>query len=326
MKTKKDLFNFIESSTNWVINEKDLYIKMPLYIKAAYELCNTEIAGLGVLFLKIKDTKIDMRIHQNAVKKIEEICPCKAVLVFEKLDARNANSLIKKHIPFIIENKQIYMPFALIQIQTEHVKIKQKNYNQLTVDADTILVGYLYDKIHNGMIIKDISKTTNRDLRTISNALDILESLKLINIEKRGRSKLIYFIPKIEVYEYLKENAKSPIKYSLYTYDILENEIIFSGYSALSKHTSLLDESVKTIAISQKLLKSMDIQKLECDKDVANYKIEVWDRDPSLFSYNNAINSIYILRILKDIEDERTEYALEEIEENILTTIKEYNL
>lgn len=323
MNTKKDLFNFIETSTNWVVNEKEIHIKMPLYIKAAYELWNTEIAGFCVLFLKIKDPQIDMRIHQNAVKKIEELCSCGAVLVFEKLDGRNANSLIKKHIPFIIENKQIYMPFALVQMQTQHIKINQKIYNELTVDADTILIGYLDNKISNGMMIKEISEITNRDIRAVSNALDILESFNFVNIEKVGRSKQIFFIPKLEAYERLKENSKSPVKYTFYTHDILDNKSVFSGYSALSKYTSLIDESVKTIAVSQKALKNMNIQELECDKDTANYKIEVWDREPSLFSHNNAVNPLYLLRILKNIEDERTQHALEEIEKNILVRIEE---
>ena len=69
----------------------------------------------------------------------------------------------------------------------------------------------------------------------------------------------------------------------------------------------------------------MNIQELECDKDTANYKIEVWDRDPSLFSYINAVNPLYLLRLFRNIEDERTEYALEEIEENILFFIKKNN-
>lgn len=323
MNTKKDLFNFIETSTNWVVNEKEIHIKMPLYIKAAYELWNTEIAGFGVLFLKIKDSQVDMRIHQNAVKKIEELYPCQAVLVFEKLDGRNTNSLIKKHIPFIIENKQIYMPFALVQMQTQYIKINQKIYNELTVDADTILIGYLDNKIFNGMMIKEISEITKRDIRAVSNALDILESFNFVNIEKVGKSKQVYFILKLEVYERLKENSKSPIKYTFYTHKVLDKENIVSGYSALSKYTSLIDESVKTIALSQKTLKNMNIQELECDKDIATYKIEIWDREPSLFSYNNIINSLYLLRILKNIDDERTEYALEEIEKNILIKIKE---
>ena len=323
MNTKKDLFNFIETSTNWVVNEKEIHIKMPLYIKAAYELWNTEIAGFGVLFLKIKDSQVDMRIHQNAVKKIEELCSCSAVLVFEKLDGRNANSLIKKHISFIIENKQIYMPFALVQMKTQYIKINQKIYNELTADADIILIGYLDNKISNAMMIKEISEITNRDIRSVSNALGILESFNFVNIEKIGRSKQVYFIPKLEAYERLKENSKSPVKYTFYTQAILDNKSVFSGYSALSKYSSLIDESVKTIAISQKTLKNMNIQELEYDKDIANYRIEVWDREPSLFSYNNAINSLYLLRILKNTNDERTNYALEEIEKNILVKIKE---
>ena len=34
----------------------------------------------------------------------------------------------------------------------------QKIYNELTVDADTILIGYLDNKISNGMMIKNISE------------------------------------------------------------------------------------------------------------------------------------------------------------------------
>jgi hypothetical protein len=215
------------------------------------------------------------------------------------------------------------MPFALVQMQTQHIKINQKIYNELTVDADTILIGYLDNKISNEMMIKEISGITNRDFRSVSNALDILESFNFLKIEKIGRSKQVFFISKLEVYERLKENNKSPIKYSFYTQDILDKETIFSGYSALAKYTSLIDESVKTIAISQKTLKNMNIQELGCDKDIANYKIEVWDREPSLFSYHDAINPLYLLRILKNIEDDRTQYALEEIEKNILVKIKE---
>lgn len=104
-------------------------------------------------------------------------------------------------------------------------------------------------------MIKEISQIINRDIRSVSNALYILESFNFVNIEKVGRSKQVYFIPKLEVYERLKENNKSPIKYTFYTQDILDNKSVFSRYSALSKYTSLIDESVKTIALSQKTLK-----------------------------------------------------------------------
>jgi len=323
MKTKKDLFNYIKISTNWNINEKVLNVNLPIYIKSAYELWNTQIAGVDVLFLKIKDSNIDMRIHQNAVKKIEELCSCNTVLVFEKLDNRNSNSLIKKHISFIVQNKQIYIPFALTQIKTEDKKINLKRFNQLSVDADMILVSYLDNRITNKIMIKDIASVINKDSRMVSKALDVLLSMKLISIEKVGRSKHIYFESKKEIYYYLKKHIQVPIKYSFYVNEYSSNNIVYSGYTALSIYSSLIDATIKTIAIDNKEVKFLNIKEIECEKESAKYKIEVWDRNPSLFSKNKAINPLYLLRLFTNIDDERTEYALDEIEEEIINKFED---
>lgn len=323
MKTKKDLFNYIKISTNWNINEKVLNANLPIYIKSAYELWNTQIAGVDVLFLKIKDPNIDMRIHQNAVKKIEELCSCNTVLVFEKLDNRNSNSLIKKHISFIVQNKQIYIPFALTQIKTEDKKINLKRFNQLSVDADMILVSYLDNRITNKIMIKDIASVINKDSRMVSKALDVLLSMKLISIEKVGRSKHIYFESKKEIYYYLKKHIQVPIKYSFYVNEYSSNNIVYSGYTALSIYSSLIDATIKTIAIDNKEVKSLNIKEIECEKESAKYKIEVWDRNPSLFSKDKAINPLYLLRLFTNIDDERTEYALDEIEEEIINKFED---
>ncbi|MBU3014266.1 hypothetical protein KO488_05810 [Poseidonibacter lekithochrous] len=323
MKTKKDLFNYIKISTNWNINEKVLNVNLPIYIKSAYELWNTQIAGVDVLFLKIKDSNIDMRIHQNAVKKIEEPCSCNTVLVFEKLDNRNSNSLIKKHISFIVQNKQIYIPFALTQIKTEDKKINLKRFNQLSVDADMILVSYLDNRITNKIMIKDIASVINKDSRMVSKALDVLLSMKLISIEKVGRSKHIYFESKKEIYYYLKKHIQVPIKYSFYVNEYSSNNIVYSGYTALSIYSSFIDATIKTIAIDNKEVKSLNIKEIECEKESAKYKIEVWDRNPSLFSKDKAINPLYLLRLFTNIDDERTEYALDEIEEEIINKFED---
>lgn len=322
MKKKKELFEFIEKNTDWNISTKRLNIKIPLYIKSGYEIWNTEIAGFGVLFLRVKDNSIDMRIHQNAKKKLEEIIPCHSVLVFEKLDSKNANSLIQKRIPFIIENKQIFLPFALMQMQTNNGNSTKLNKQQdLSTDAHTILIGYLDNVIQNGMIIKEIAQLINRETRATSKALENLENLKYLTKEKIGRYKLIYFFDKDDVFRQLKNETVTPILYTFYTNKQLINTITYSGYSALSKYSSIIDDKIKTIAVHSKLIK--DIDEVKCEKDDANYKVEVWDREPSVFSKNNAVNKLYLLRTMKNIDDERTEYALEEIEENIQKELKD---
>ncbi|RLA83128.1 MAG: hypothetical protein DRG78_05315 [Epsilonproteobacteria bacterium] len=320
MKLKKEIFNYIETNTQWSIKHKELNINLPIYIKSAYDLWNSSIANFDILFARVKNNNIGMTIHYNAIKKIEESCLCRAVLVFDYLDSRSINRLISKQIPFIVKNKQIYMPFAFMQLQTDKLSLKVLNKStDLTPDTDIILIGYLNNKLNSQMMIKDIATIINREIRATSIALTILESLEYIRLEKVGRKKIIHFIPKKNIYEQLKKNGKSPIKYKFYTNsNILNKNSTKSGYSAISRFSRLIDNAIPTIAIDTKKLPKIEIANIKCEKEDALYLVEIWNREPSIFSIENTINPLYILRLFKDEDDERTKYALEEIENKII--------
>jgi len=55
----------------------------------------------------------------------------------------------------------------------------------------------------------------------------------------------------------------------------------------------------------------------ECFEEDAKYKVEVWDRDPLVFSLNNRVNSLYLLRFFNYNDDERIGYALADIKKKI---------
>ena len=120
MKTKEEVFNYIQSTTNWKIVSKELSFDVPLYIKVGYELWSAKLEEIDILLVKVKEQNSDIRLHQNVVKKLEELSSSKIILVFEKLDSRSADSFIKKNISFIVKDKQIYMPFALLQVKTNN--------------------------------------------------------------------------------------------------------------------------------------------------------------------------------------------------------------
>lgn len=323
MKTKKELINYIQESTSWSIKEKTFNFKLPLYITSSYEFWNTEIEEINILFLKIKEHNVDMRIHQNAREKIEQLCQCNTVLVFDNLDFKNINSLIKKNIPFIVSNKQIFLPFILLQIETKKTKKILKTYQNLSLDADTILVGYLDGKINSGMIISEIAQLIKKDLRATSKALDILEGLKYINIEKVGRNKKIFFESQEDIFNKLNMEHISSIEYIFYTNELFTENYTYSGYTALSNYSNLVDNTIETIAIFNKYLNLKDISLFECEQDSAKYKVEVWIKDPSIFSHNKNINMIYLLRHIKNVDDERTKYALEDIDKKIRDNFRE---
>lgn len=324
MKTKKEIFEYIQNSTNWEIVPNNISFNLPLYLKAGYELWGIKIQDLSVLFANVKDETLDIRVHQNAIKKLDEISSCHTVLVFDKLDSRSIESLIKKHIPFVIKNKQIYMPFALMQIQTQSKKKALLRNVSLTSDADMILIGYLDGQIKSGMMIKEIAGVVNRELRATSQALKVLEALGYAQIEAQGRSRYIHFISPMEVYERLKEESKSTLKYSFFAKGFI-GEKVYSRFTALSHYSTLVEQKIKTIAISHKQFTSEQLEALECYEDEALYKIEVWDREPSNFAHNDTINPLYVIRFFKNDEDERVQEAIEQLQTKMIERLKERN-
>lgn len=324
MKTKNEIFEYIQKSTNWKIVPNNITVNVPLYLKSGYELWGAKIEDICVVFANVKDETIDIRVHQNAIKRLDELTSCHTILVFDKLDSRSIEGLIKKHIPFVIKDKQIYMPFALLQIQTQNKKNTPLREVSLTIDADVILVGYLDDKIHNGMMIKEIAAAIDRELRATSQALKILEALGYVQIEVNGRSRYIHFISPMEVYERLKEEVKLPVKYSFFAKGYIW-EKVYSGFTALSYYSTLIEQKIKTVAISHKQLTSQQLEALECDEDEAKYKIEVWDREPSVFTHNDMINPLYLVRFFKNDEDERVQEAVEQLQTKMIVRLKERN-
>lgn len=324
MKTKKEIFEYIQNSTNWKIVASNITVNVPLYLKSGYDLWGAKIEDICVVFANVKDETIDIRVHQNAIKRLDELTSCHTILVFDKLDSRSCESMIKKHIPFVIKDKQIYMPFALLQIQTQNKKNTQLIEVSLTIDADVILVGYLDNQINSGMMIKEIAEVINRELRATSQALKVLETLRYVQIEVNGRSRYIHFISPMEVYERLKEEAKLPVKYSFFAKGYI-GEKLYSGFTALSHYSTLIEQKIKTVAISHKQLTSKKLEALECDEDEAEYKIEVWDREPSVFTHNDTINPLYVIRFFKNDEDERVQEAIEQLETRIIEKIRDEN-
>ncbi len=324
MKTKKEIFEYIQNSTNWKIVPNNISFNLPLYLKAGYELWGAKIENISVVFANVKDETLDIRVHQNAIKRLNELTSCHTVLVFEKLDSRSIDSLIKKHIPFVINGKQIYMPFALLQIQTQNKTKTPLREVALTSDADIILIGYLDNQIHSSMMIKEIAEVIGRELRATSQALKVLEALEYVQIEVNGRSRYIHFISSMEVYKRLKEEAKLPVKYSFFAKGFI-GEKVYSGFTALSHYSTLIQQKLKTVAISHKKLTAKKLEALECDEDEAQYKIEVWDREPSVFAHNETINPLYVLRFFKNDEDERVQEAVEQLETRTIEKIRDEN-
>ncbi len=318
MDKKNTLLTYIKKVTDWNIQVKSKEVSLPLYLRAGYTYWFVTIASIDIVFAYIKEDAHDMRLYTQAYKTLKEKLDSQVVFVFDYLDTRQINGFVQKHIPFVVLEKYLYLPFVLMQIGTtqQNKKLTYKS-EKLTPDADLILIGYLNGYIHNNMMIKEIADAIEREIRATSIALDLLHGLKYANLQKQGRSKRVNFEIESEVYERLLREGLSPLKKSFYTSSqIFRKKAVKSSYAALANYSMLMDTGVSTIAISIKeknILSDLNT----CEEEEALYKVEVWDRNPHTFAKNDAVNELYLLRQFKDDNDERVQYALKEIEENI---------
>lgn len=318
MDKKQTLFTYIKKVTDWKIEVKNKEVPLPLYLRAGYTFWYVTIADMDLVFAYVKEDTHDMRLYAQAYKTLSEKLDSQVVFVFDYLDTRQINSLIQKHIPFIVLEKYLYLPFVMMQIGTtkESKNLAYKS-ERLTSDADSILIGYLDGRIRNGMMVKEIAAVIKKEIRSTSAALSLLQELEYAKLKKDGRSKRVSFEIEAEVYERVLSEGLSPLKKSFFSSSqIFGNNIVKSGYTALAYYSTLMDTGISTVAISAKaknLLSDLDT----CEEDEALYRVEVWDRDPHAFAQSNVISPLYVLRQFKDDEDERVQYALKEIEEKI---------
>jgi len=318
MDKKQTLFTYIKRVTDWKVEAKNKEVSLPLYLRTGYTFWYVTIANMDLVFAYTKEDTHDMRRYAQAYKTLREKLDSQVVFVFDYLDTRQINSLIQKHIPFVVLEKYLYLPFVLIQIGTMKQNKNQFYKNErLMPDADLILIGYLDGRIRNGMMIKEVAAAIKREIRSTSEALSLLDELEYASLKKEGRSKKVHFEVKSEVYERLLREGLSPLKKSFFTSsEIFGSKAVKSGYSALAHYSALMDTGITTVAISRKA-KNLLLDLDTCEEDEALYRVEVWDRDSHTFAQRNVVNPLYVLRQFKDDDDERVQYALKEIEEKI---------
>ncbi len=315
MDIKKELFSYIKTITGWQIKQEEAIVSFSLHLRSNYDLFPASIEHINIMFAYVKDNNTDLRRHIKSYQNIKDRCNMPVVLVFDYLDSRQINSLIQKLIPFIVKDKYLYLPFVLIQLGTSSEKLElPAKKEHLSPNADLILIAYLEQLLNDHMQIKEIASVIGREHRATSVALKLLDTLDYLKIEKHGRSKVVRFHNKYEVYDRMQKEGVSPVKYSFFTSaQISGYKAVKSGYTALQQHSTLMDDATPTVAISAKA-KNLIIDLKVCEEDEATYKVEVWDRDPHTFAQNRVVNPLYLIRQFRDVDDERTEYAIEALE------------
>lgn len=285
---------------------------MPNYIYERYRVQKVVLDGTPAVFLYPKEELEAIGTVKKHISRVQKSEGVPVVLVPEKLTYRQKEYLLRDHIPFIVEGKQIYLPFMAVYLQ-ERGDAEKHESKKILPSAQVLLLYYIYHGCGE-LLTSEASRELSFTPTSIYRATGQLEETGLVHTEKRGVQKVIYSDKSPEeLFSASKDYLLSPVKRTIYVpKSMIRNNLLMSGYSALSEYTMLNPSAVVTVAADSVAAweKAASNRLQNADEE---YEVELWRYDPKRLADGECVDRLSLALSFPDDNDERTEEAVDEM-------------
>ena len=293
---------------------------LPLYLRGGYVFNILRLAGVDCLLAKPKQV-VTLAALRKQREQLTMLSGMECIFDFEALDNYKKQKLISESIPFVIESKQVYLPFLGIVLEKErerHVPIVKK----IGITTQRLILVAIYND-WTEMHLYEIAKLLNVSKMTITRCFDEIDALALDMTLKTGKTRVFKWNKgKKVLWNAVNPYLGNPIlhEYRLdQTFPIVGG--VLGGLSAICHYSMLSDNGYTTYAITKeddKINKYYELPSVPQGEvpvmviQVMNYRIP----------YNNSIAVDPLTAILtltkEDKEDPRVEDAVSKILEEVL--------
>lgn len=295
-----------------VVYQDDTLKSMPNFIYARYRVKKVTLDGKEAVFIYPRTELDSVNVIKKHIERIQRIEAAPVVLVLERLTYRQKEYLLRDHIPFIVEGKQIYLPFMAVYLQ-ERGDGEKQTATAMLPSAQLLLLYYIYHGCGE-LLTSDASWSLSFTATSISRASRQLEEMALIQTEKRGVQKVIFSdkTPE-ELFTLAKGYLSNPIKRTIYIPKTeIKEKLLISGYSALSEYTMLNPPGIGCRATNcVAMWEKVSSNKLQNSDD--QYAVELWRYDPKKLADGDCVDRLSLALTLREDRDERIEEAVDEM-------------
>ena len=284
----------------------------PLSIQKNYDLYQMLFAGVNcILAAPIEEKRLsELRSHHRS---IERISGRKCVLYLKKLNSYSRDKMIEEGIPFVWENKQVYMPFVGILLQENELRTL-KPCRDISFLTQRFLLKAIYED-WNFLSVTAAADKMNVSKMSISRVYDEIEDLMIPVMEKKGRTRRYIKIgDKRTVWNAVEPFLRYPLVKEYFLQDIPAGNMMKSGISALSAMSMLGDNAWPTYAVSKYQVREYGILQIRQVPRGENPVCVVQELGYCIpFRKAAVIDPLTTFLLLRKDEDPRVEKALEEM-------------
>lgn len=285
--------------------------ELPYYILDRYELRQVTIDTVKTIFMYPKTELDQMASVKKQIARIQRLENLPVVIVMKNINRNRREYMISAKIPFVIPDKQLYLPFMGILLQ-EKFETERYSIEQLQPSAQVLFFYYLYQK-QERIYMSEATKALGFSGMTITRAVRQLEQTELFVTKKDGVQKiLIGKYEERELFDKMQPYLISPVRKTIYIKRKTElPEAYMAGLSALSKKSMINQPSVACYAVSGK---NAGVPGTDVLMDAAaQIEIQIWKYDPNILGENGIVDALSLAMALKDNPDERIEAAVDEL-------------
>lgn len=289
------------------IGEQDV-AALPMYITQLYNLYDATIANVPVLLAElVQDATFAPKqyiVHEQILHAFRNRV---VVFVFHQLESYNRGRLAEKGINFILIGNRIHIPALWLILEKE--RKGHRIAQEMTPSAQAVLLYAIYATASR-FGYRELTERLSMPYATVCKAIETLTHLQLCMVVGSREKQVCFNDDKPSLLRQALPLLKSPVKHVIYT-DKQPPSAIAAGITALAEYTMLNPDEQQHLAISFDAFKRL--KNYSPDDRFMPYRIEVWTYNPQLFVTDGLADKISVYLSLQDNTDERIQYELEQM-------------
>lgn len=288
--------------------------KLSYFLLDEYSFEEVTLGDVKCLFIKPKNGIAIINILKKHLAVIKKQCDMPIVLELDTLTGQKRKSFIENRISFVVNNKQIYLPFMGVALREifDSETPAFGNLEALLPSAQMILFFFIYNKC-TPAYLSEIAERLDLSAMSVTRAAKQLVEFGLLSERCEGRLKILYSeLSPEDLFLKAKAYFGNPVRKTVYIEKkYVDNRMFLSGISALSQMSMLNPSQTETYGTVVPI-KGIEYSKELIDTD-KQCKLEFWKYNPTLISNGGCADILSLAVCFENEIDERVQTEIEKL-------------
>lgn len=255
---------FLEKALRQIVTiekDQDIFERLPLMYRGRYNIYKVETNGILWIAIHPKE-RVGLVMLRKDRETVEKIAGLNCVICLDQATFYIREKLMDDGIPFVIEGKQVYLPFIGYLLSNEN-KRELLPVHLISFLTQKLLLTAIYERWRE-IRVSDAAERLGVSKMSISRCFDEIEYLNIDVLGRKGKSRVIT-VP--DDLKFLWKQIKGVLRNPVIRRFVLSEDIELdkkAGISALCEYSLLSDNDYPTYAVTKKEIKDSKIKTTRC--------------------------------------------------------------